>query len=291
MTTPASSSAPLRARLAVLAGVTAISFAAILFKLAQPTHPLIAAATRLGISALLLAPLTLRGWRRGSLRGRIGRDAVLAGFLYALHFGAWVASLELISVAASVTLVTATPVFLALVALATGTDRPTARHGVSIAIALVGVALIARASPGAGAWSGNGLALLGAFAMGLFLLVARRHGESLDAWAFIGVACAVATVVLLLLALVTGVPLELGPDALLPLLMAALVPQLIGHGCLTWSLRHLKPTTVGLATVAEPVGSTLLAWLWLHEIPGGATLVGCAFVLVAVVLTLRGERR
>lgn len=287
MTTPPSSSATLRARLAVVAGVTAISFAAILFKLAQPTHPLVASATRLGISALLLAPLTIRGWRRGKLRGRVGRDAILAGFLYGLHFGAWVGSLDLISVAASVTLVTATPVFLALVALVTGKDRPTARHGVSIAIALGGVLLIARAGPGDGAWSGNALALTGAFAMGLFLLVARRHGDSLDAWAFTGVACAVATVVLLACALAAGVPLELGhADALFPLAMAALVPQLIGHGCLTWSLRHLKPTTVGLATVAEPVGSTLLAWVWLHEIPGPLTLVGCGIVLTAVVITL-----
>lgn len=275
----------------MLAGVSAISFAAILFKLAQPTHPLVAAATRLGISAVLLAPLTLRGWRRGKLAGAVARDAVLAGFLYALHFGAWVASLELISVAASVTLVTATPVFLALVALATGKDRPTARHGVSIAIALAGVLLIARASPGAGAWSGNGLALLGAFAMGLYLLLARRHGASLDAWAFTGVACAVATLVLLGCALAADVPLELGhAGALLPLGMAALVPQLIGHGCLTWSLRHLPPTTVSLATVAEPVGSTLLAWLWLAEVPAGLTLVGCAIVLSAVVITLRAER-
>jgi len=272
--------------------VSAISFAAILFKLAQPTHPLVAAATRLGISALLLAPLTLRGFRRGRLAGAVGRDAVLAGFLYALHFGAWVASLELISVAASVTLVTATPVFLALVALITGRDRPTLRHGIAIIIALAGVLLIARSSPGAGAWSGNALALLGALAMGLFLLLARRHGSELDAWAFTGVACAVGASVLLVVAVLSGVPIALsGANALLPLAMAALVPQLIGHGCLTWSLRHLKPTTVGLATVAEPVGSTLLAWLWLHETPGSMTLTGCAVVLLAVVLTLRGERR
>jgi drug/metabolite transporter (DMT)-like permease len=272
--------------------VSAISFAAILFKLAQPTHPLVAAATRLGISAVLLAPLTLRGYRRGRLAGSVGRDAVLAGFLYAVHFGAWVASLELISVAASVTLVTATPVFLALVALITGRDRPTLRHGIAILIALVGVLLIARSSPGAGAYSGNALALLGALAMGLFLLLARRHGASLDAWAFTGVACAVGALVLLVAAVASGVPLALSDSgALLPLAMAALVPQLIGHGCLTWSLRHLKPTTVGLATVAEPVGSTLLAWLWLQEVPTAMTLAGCAVVLVAVVLTLRGERR
>lgn len=292
MTTSRSPAAPIRARLAVVAGVSAISFAAILFKLAQPTHPLVAAATRLGISAVLLAPLTARGLRRGKLGGAVGRDAVLAGFLYALHFGAWVASLELISVAASVTLVTATPVFLALVALVTGRDRPTLRHGIAIAIALAGVLLIARASPGAGAWSGNALALLGALAMGLFLLLARRHGAALDAWAFTGVACAVGALVLLGAALAAGVPITLAhASALLPLGMAALVPQLIGHGCLTWSLRHLKPTTVGLATVAEPVGSTLLAWLWLQETPGPMTLSGCAVVLAAVVLTLRAERR
>ena len=277
--------------MAVILGVSAISFAAVFFRLAQPTHPLVSAATRLTIAALLLAPLVGRSVRRGTLDRSAIRDACIGGLLYAVHFGAWVASLDRISVAASVTLVTATPLFLAAVALVTGRDRPTARHGVAIAIAMLGVLLIGGAGGGRGAWSGNALALLGALAMGGYLLVARRHGARLDAWAFTGIACAVGALALLLTAWLCGVPLELGGDhALVPLTLAALVPQLIGHGCLTWSLRTLKPTTVGLATVAEPVGATLLAWLWLEEVPPPLTLVGCVIVLASVVLTLRAGR-
>ena len=280
-----------RARWALGVGVTAISFAAIFFKRAQPTPPLVAAGIRLALAAILLAPFVVRAHIRRAWDAPLIRSALLGGSLYAVHFGAWVASLELISVAASVTLVTATPLFLALVALGTGRDRPTLRLGAAIVVALLGVGLIGAAESGGGALSGNTLALLGAIAMGLFMLVVRRHPK-LDVLAFTGVACGVGALLLLSAATLLGDPLlPPTPLAWRSLVLAALVPQLIGHGCLAWSLRELTPTTVGLATVAEPVGATLLAWLWLGEEPGALALAGCAVVLVAVAIALRATPR
>jgi drug/metabolite transporter (DMT)-like permease len=43
---------------------------------------------------------------------------------------------------------------------------------------------------------------------------------------------------------------------------------------------------VGLATLGEPVGSTLLAWVWLGEAAPATVLAGCAVVLVSLVLAL-----
>ena len=65
----------------------------------------------------------------------------------------------------------------------------------------------------------------------------------------------------------------------------------MGHGLLTWSLRHTTPTVVALAILGEPVGSTLLAWAWLGEAAPAVVLVGCGVVLAALVLALSGPRR
>jgi drug/metabolite transporter (DMT)-like permease len=46
---------------------------------------------------------------------------------------------------------------------------------------------------------------------------------------------------------------------------------------------------VGIATVGEPVGSTLLAVVWLDERASLSTLIGCAVVLIAVVVSLLGS--
>lgn len=283
-----------RATAAVALGVAAISSAAILFRAAAPTHPLVEAFVRLSVAAVLLAPMVARGWRAGKLPRPVLRSAVLCGLLYGVHFGAWVSSLAMTSVAASVTLATATPLLLAVIAMVTGRDRPDRRHYVAIALALAGVALIGGhdASGQSGALTGDALALLGAIAMTFYLLIARSHGTRIEVWSFSGVACAVGAVALLAGALVARVPIAVSsPRALGYLVLAALVPQLVGHGMLTWALRHLRPTVVGMATVGEPALATLLAWWLLAEVPAAQVLGGCAITLGAVLLAVWEPRR
>lgn len=274
-----------------MVAVIAISFAAIFFRKAAPTHPLVAAGVRLVIAAVLLSPFVFRAARDGRLSTPVLRSACLAGIAYAVHFGAWVTSLTLTSVAASVTLVTATPLLLTVVAFVTGRDRPDRRHIAAIAMALVGLVLIGGADlANEGALLGDGLAALGAVAMGAYMLIARRHGPSLDVWAFTGVATAVGGALLLAATVMMGVSVSFpSTEAFIYVALAALIPQLVGHSLLTWSLRHTRPTVVGIATVGEPVGSTILGWLWLKEHPSGAVLLGCGVTIVAVLMALIGR--
>jgi drug/metabolite transporter (DMT)-like permease len=266
--------------------VIAISFAAPFFKLAD-AHPLVASAIRLAIASVLLATPAWRAHRAGRLPPKVLRAAALAGVFYGVHFGAWVTSLGLTSVAASVTLVTATPVMLGVIAIVTGRDRPTRRHWLSIGLALIGVLIIGGHDFGLSpsALAGDGLALLGAAAMAGYFLSARSVMSSADPWGFSFVACVVGATVLFLGVLVSGTPLVLPPpEAIAWLALAALVPQIIGHGLMTRALRDARPTVVGMVTVGEPVGATLLAWAFLGETITPVIAVGCAITATAVVL-------
>lgn len=275
-------------------GAIAIGFAAIFFRLAGDVDPLLSSAMRLAIAALALAPFVARALRRGTLTPRVRRSAISAGVLYGLHFGAWVASLSLTSVAASVTLVTATPLLLALIGLARRRDRPTRAQGWAIAITTLGVVTIgaADASLSTDALLGDALALAGALAMALYLLVARELGEALEPLAFSGLAAGVGAVVLALAAaggFALGRPTfaNLDPSALGWIAMSALIPQLVGHTMLTRAVRRATPTVVGLATCAEPVIATLLAIPILGERPASSVLAGCAITLAGVLLGMR----
>ena len=73
--------------------------------------------------------------------GKTLKLAILGGGCYAVHFGAWVSSLTMTTVASSVTLVTATPLMLALVGWFTGKDKPSARLWIAIGVACVGLAV------------------------------------------------------------------------------------------------------------------------------------------------------
>jgi drug/metabolite transporter (DMT)-like permease len=282
-----------RVALALGAALVALSFAAPLFRLAAPTHPLVAAGLRLLLAAVILAPLALRAWRAGRFPAAHLRGAVLAGLCYGLHFGAWVSSLTMTTVAASVTLVTCTPLLLGLLGAITGRDPPTPRFWGALVCAGAGLAVIGgadlmQASPGA--LLGDALALLGAFSIAGYFLTARRLGPTLDVSAFSAVAVGVGALSLLGTAQVLGVPpLPASPSAAAAIVACTLVPQLVGHSLLTWALRHTGPASVAMATVGEPVGATLLTWWWLHESPTPTVLLGCSVTLIGVGLALTGS--
>jgi drug/metabolite transporter (DMT)-like permease len=291
------SQAPARVYAALIAAVMSISLAAIFFRLAAPTHPLVAAAWRLTLAALISSFWVVRGARSGALGAVELRAAVIAGLIYAVHFGTWVWSLGLTSVASSVTLVCITPLGLALWGWLRGVDAPSRAQVVGMAVASAGVALIGGADflvPGAGADAllGDALAMAGALVIGGYMVLVRRLGPGLDVMAFSGVACAVGAAVLMSAAAWLGVPLlPQGATQAAALLGCALIPQLIGHTLLTWSLRHVTPTAAGIAVLGEPVGSTVLAALLLHEVVGAWTLVGCAVVLIGVGASLAAGRQ
>lgn len=278
---------------ALAVAVISISFAAALFIQAEPTHPLAKAGIRLAFAGVLLAPWVARAWKNGRLRRRFVLHGALGGVFYAIHFGAWVSSLEGTSITASVTLVTATPLLLAMWGLLSGQDRPQKRHWLAIVLALIGVSIVTFHDAGQGQASvvANVMALLGAAGMAGYLLTARRLGDSVDVWAFSGIATGVGALVLGCVALAADIPFQAGStEALGYLLLAALVPQLIGHSALTWVLRFRSPTLVGIATVGEPVGATVVGYVWLGLGVDVFTMLGCALTLLAVLVAIYEPR-
>lgn len=295
--------APSRALLvsALALAVIAISFAAILFRAAPELHPLSAAGWRLVIAGLVLGPFV-----RHLPPGALGAG-VIAGLAYAVHFGSWVASLGLVSVLISVTIVTTTPLVLALLGLVTGRDRPDARTLGGLALGAVGVVMLALSSRGGDhadtSLYGVLLALLGALAMAAYLLVARRVTRAPSdggvhpiraSLALSGIAALVGGAALVLTAGLSGARiLPANAHEAWVVIGAAALPQLVGHTLLTWALTRTTPTVVALTTLGEPVGAALLAWVFLSEPLTPIGTLACALTLsgVAAALSPRGQPR
>jgi drug/metabolite transporter (DMT)-like permease len=279
-----------RVWVALAIGALAIGFAAPFFRRAEPIDPLLASAFRLGLAALLMSPSLPRARREGKLSSRVIGWAAIAGVFYAVHFGAWVASLGLTSVTASVTLVTATPLLLAVIGWLGGKDAPHARLWIGLGLATLGTVLIGAADAAASdaALVGDALALVGAVAMALILLVIRREHASLEAVSFSSVAALAGAVVLALVLAARGIVLGAWPtspssESLLWVAATALISQLVGHTALTWATQRTTPTVVGLATTAEPVIAAGVTFVWLGEVPTSLVLTGSALTLAGVI--------
>jgi drug/metabolite transporter (DMT)-like permease len=280
-----------RALLLVVAAQLAIGSAAIFARFALVSGgPLAISAARLTLASIPV--LALAGWR-GRLRpvdGRTGRRLALAGVMLAIHFAAWIASLRFASVAISTLLVCTVPVWTeGIAALRRRRIDPLAIA--SIGVALVGVAIVVGVPDRANTPLGISLALIGAIAFAIYLLLVRATDASYDTLTVIGRTYPIAALLLTAAALALHDPLPAvsDPRGWLGILAMALVSQLFGHTALNAAVRVLSATLVATMTLLEPlIAAALAAWIFTERL-GPLTVVGALLVLGAIALAIRAE--
>ena len=262
---------------------------------AMVTAPMLALAFwRNAAGAAVLLPVLLTR-ERSTLAGLGRRDlgsSVVAGLFLAAHFAAWLPSLSMTSVAASVALVTTTPIWTALAARVSGLRLPAAVW-VGLVLAFAGVVLIVGVDVTVSreALTGDALALLGAICAGGYVLAGARARQRLATSAYAVVCYSVCGVLIAVSAVVVDAPLA-GFSARDWWLIAAITvsAQLFGHTLLNLVLSNVGPTVVSLAVLLEVPGALLFALLLLGQVPPLLALPGVVLVVVGVALVVRAGR-
>ena len=73
-------------------------------------------------------------------------------------------------------------------------------------------------------------------------------------------------------------------------MLLALVPGLLGHGLMNWSLTRIPVWLGSTLTLAIPVTSTVLAWLFIDEEVRAVQFAGMGVVIVALGLIVVRSR-
>lgn len=300
---------PLRPYFVLAMGIAAVALAAIFIRLAlnEGVPSLVVAASRLTLASLILTPLTLRRYW-GELRGLRRQDVVLlliSGVFLAIHFAAWVSSLQYTSVLISGVLVVTTPIWAGLLEVIFLKSRLSFAIVAGLIIALIGSLIIAvpnrpvaetnrtvlvMAEPDT-AVLGGGLALLGAITVAVYLVIGRKMRPTLSLLPYIWVVYSTAAIILCLIVLFSGLRVAgYAPEAYLWMILLAVFPQLIGHSSLNYALAYLPATYVGIATQLEPILSAIVAFFLFTESPGWAQVAGSLVIMIGVVLATLNPR-
>jgi drug/metabolite transporter (DMT)-like permease len=287
-------------------GQLAIGSAALLarFGLDAGFNPVALAAWRLTLAALivLIGLAVASRFHDGAAPTRVpGGRLGLAGVLLGLHFATWFASLQRTPVALSTLLVCTTPVWTGLGGRIFLRQRVGARFWAGLAIAALGMRVVTLTSaetplpiPGQQA-AGAILALLGAIFIAAYLLMiqqltAHSSGEEVSTWRLVAWTYSSGAIALWPFALGTVRLSEVVPASSVVWLSAlgmAVVPQIMGHTVINWSLRHLPASQVAATILVEPVFAAVLAWVFLGEKMRPDQGIGGLILLAGVALALR----
>ena len=277
-------------------GVVAVSFASILIRFAQGAGmpSLSIAAWRLVFASTILLPYA---WatRRDEIQDLNGREWVLlvaSGVFLGLHFATWIASLGYTSVASSVVLVSMGPVFVGLGSWLILGERPGFPVIAGIVLAIIGSIVISWGDLGQGQDQvvGDLLALAGSVFVAGYLMIGYRVRAHRSLTTYIALVYGAAMVTLVIVVLIARQPiLGYSLNAYGWVLALALGPQVVGHSTLNWALRYLSATFVAIVTLAEPIGSGILAYVLLDEAITLSTAIGGAMVLIGIYIASRAE--
>ena len=278
--------------------ILAISTASIFIRYAQETLPsLTIAVYRLAFASIFILPFSLRVTYR-SLQERNKKELgllFLSGVLLAMHFAAWIVSLSLTKVINSVVLVTTTPIWVALLSPFLTKDRIPKVFWFGLMTAFIGMLVVSgigRESGGYGMTAeaqkviiGNGLALIGAFCAAGYVLIGRILRDKISNQAYTFSVYTVAAIVLTGFAAATAPgSLQVDSAGLKWLILLALIPQIAGHSLINWFLGFRPAHEVSLALLGEPIGSTLLAIIFLGEMPAPLDVIGALVILAGILI-------
>jgi drug/metabolite transporter (DMT)-like permease len=290
--------------LAIPFGILAVSTASIFIRFiqAEGVSSLVIAAWRLTLASLILAPIAFLRYR-DELRTFSRRELLLAmfsGSFLAIHFATWISSLEFTTVASSVVFVSTSPLWVAILAPLTIKEPISRIIIIGMGLALIGGMIVGVSDScslsegsiqcpplgvfiGGETFLGDILALAGALAGAGYILIGRRLRERMSLIPYIFVVYGIAAVILIGIMFAAGeTPIGHPSQIYFWLVLLALIPQLLGHSTFNWALRYLSATYVSITLLGEPIGSAILAYFFLNEIPTGLMVFGAILILIGI---------
>jgi len=280
--------------------VLVASTSAILVRLSEAPSA-VKVSYRLAFATLAFVLLATR-YYRDEFRRISRRDllwATACGVLLGVHYLVWFESLEWTTVAASTTLTQTQVVFVAVLAYFVLGEAITRRTVAGILIALAGVAFmslgglaVASLLKGPDPVYGNGLALVAGLLFAGYIVISRSLRQRIAAVPYLAVVHVFATATAFLLAAGNGADVALwsyDPREWVLFAAMGLAPSFVAQTLSNWALRYVESSVVSVAYLGVPVSSSILAVVFLAEVPGLGTVVGGALTLVGIYVTVRGD--
>src|SRR5699024_7888709 len=220
--------------------------------------------------------------------------AILSGVFLAFHFILWFESLNLTSVASSVTLIAMQPIFAFIGTYIFFGERFSIAASISLFITILGSIIISWGDFQISglALFGDILALLGAMLVtGYFLLGQQlRRTHSLMTYTFI--VYGISSLALLIYNLILGNNfISYSSFHWGIFLTLAIVPTFLGHTLFNWALKWVSTSTISMAIVFEPIGATILAYFILDEVVTSSQWLGGTIVIFGLFLFIMSTTR
>ena len=270
--------------LVLLAGIF-WSTSGILYRLIQEATPWQVLLYR---SLALMTALSLwLGWRyRGQVRQALtqaGLPALVGGLCLGTAFAGYILALEYTTVANAMFLLVSAPFFAALAGWLILGERIAAYMWAAMALAGVGIGIMAGEELSVGKGLGEGFALIAALGFA-GLTISLRMRANTDKLITIFLATLVASLYGLAGIGFSGWQFSIPWVDLVNCLGMGWFQIGLGFALFTAGAKHLQAVELTLLSMTEVIAGPIIVWMGIGEIPSESSITGGALILVAITL-------
>lgn len=270
---------------ALLLGNLALAFGPWFVRMAD-TGPIAAAFWRIAIAApLLFVIAAAMGQPARRLPPKMLWLFLGSGLLFAADLAAWHLGIFQTKLANSNLLGNSTSFLLPLYAFVIAREWPSRKQGAALSLAALGAVLLMGRSYEVSPEHlvGDLLCLLAGAFYTAYLVIMARARESMAAWPTLAWVTLTSAGPLLIFALMLGETII--PHDWTPLLLLALLSQIIGQGLMIYAIGRVAPLLFGVTLLIQPIVAMAIGWIVYDEAMGvadgvGAILIGLAMIIV-----------
>jgi len=279
----------------MLVGVFACSTAVIMVK-ASSVHPVLLASYRLLVAAAALSPLFMRDLRLH--RSRYGlanvKRTLLPGVFLGAHLASWIFGARLTAAAHASLIVNMMPIIMPFLLYVLVRERVTRGEVVGTALALAGIFLLGGADFHISRQhaAGDVVCLVSMTMLAGYMALARRNRDFPTIWLYVTPLYLFAGLLCLLvglgLSLAAGASMALeGPREVWLILGLGIVPTVIGHSIINFSMKHFRGQLVSIASLGEFIFAGIMAFFFLGEAPHWSFYAAAGLVVAGAVVAVR----
>jgi len=270
-----------------------VSTSSIIARLLPGVSAVVIAFWRLAIASIII-------WAYTSFRRQLSIDKkhykyyILSGLFLALHFAAFYGAIKLTSIANATLLGITAPIFTIIYEKLF--LKKSIKPVVFIGFVIAGTGTLIITGSGLyledGSLFGKLLGLLAALCISLVYIIASNLRKYSNTILYTRTLYTLGALFLLLLSFaVSDNVFAVSSFQAKWLIVLGIVPTILGHSLLYFSIKFTSPTIVASVPIGEPIIASIFAWIIFSENILSATFFGGVFILVGVSLLVARSPR
>lgn len=278
--------------------VMASSTAVIMIK-ASTEHPMLVASYRLLIAAVVLTPIFIRELKKARVDQpdaytwrQVAWSAVPALAL-AFHFSTWVIGARMTFTVNASLLVNMAPLALPFFLWVLYKEKVTRFEVVGTILALTGVVVLVGVNIRVSiqTFIGDVICLVSMLAFSCYIALGRKNGGRISLFLYVVPLYYMAGIFTLLAALPFINPIKTYTlSNVLFFIGLGIIPTVIGHSLLNYSLQYFRGQVVGIANLGQVVFSGIMGAILFQEFPKPAYYLAAVLIIAGILVGILGNQ-